>query len=233
MAARPVDDGFQAARSQRFGRDMIRGRTIEDDGGAQARLVGFDHGAHAAQIAFALFADVGNKKNGALRLDASFVDGACERNQSDQPGAVIGNSWGGHAAVFVADLHVGARRKYGVEMRREENNFFIVGPANFSDDVAGLVALNLQADGGKERLDGSRALRFVERRRGNFSEARLLIVDPGEVSRKPIQCRADLRIVGQLCARIRRPGVGRDGRANRHDEKDNPKKDRFHRLGFE
>ena len=117
VAAGTGDDDFEAARSQRFGGDVVDAGAVENDDGFQAVTIGIDERAHAAEIAFAFFADVGDKQNGALRLDARFVNGARDGHQRRQAGTVVGNSRRAHAIAFAMNFDVGAGGKNGIEMR--------------------------------------------------------------------------------------------------------------------
>src|ERR1700682_2990560 len=56
MAARAGNDNFHAARSQRFGGNVISTRTIEDNHGFESGAVCIYECAHATQVAFAFFA---------------------------------------------------------------------------------------------------------------------------------------------------------------------------------
>src|SRR5580765_1916011 len=76
VPAGAVDNDFEAARGERDGRDVIGTGAVQNDHSLQAVMVGIDEGAHAAEVAFAFFPDVRNKKNGALRFDLRIVNGS-------------------------------------------------------------------------------------------------------------------------------------------------------------
>ena len=61
MAAGAGDDGFDAAGGEGFGGDVIGAGPVEDDDGFEAVAIGVDENAHTAEIAFALFTDVGDE----------------------------------------------------------------------------------------------------------------------------------------------------------------------------
>ena len=61
VAARASDQGFEPARCQRFRGHVIRAGTVKHHHRFQFSAVVIDNRAHAAQIAFALFADVADK----------------------------------------------------------------------------------------------------------------------------------------------------------------------------
>ena len=73
-----------------WGRDLIKSRigAVEHDDGFETIAIGVDERAHAAEIAFALFADVSDEEKGALRLDASFVKRTRQRDEGNEAGAV-------------------------------------------------------------------------------------------------------------------------------------------------
>ena len=68
VAAGAGNERFEPPRSQRFRGDVVRAGTVENHDCLEFGAIGFDQGAHPAEIAFALFAHVGNKKNRALRF---------------------------------------------------------------------------------------------------------------------------------------------------------------------
>jgi hypothetical protein len=164
---------------------VISAGTVEDECRFQARAVGFDQGAHAAEVAFAFFADVGYEEDGAAGPDLGFLDGAGDGDERGEACAVVGDAGCAQAFAFSADLYVGAGGKDGVEMRGEHHDFFVVGAGEFADDVAGLVDLHVESGFGEERSHDAGAGGFLERWRGNFGYADLLIIDPGEILSKP------------------------------------------------
>ena len=98
----------------------------------------------------------------------------------------------------MADFDVRARRKDRVEMRGEHHDFFFVHAAQFADHIADGVDLNVQAGSREKSLKRCRALAFLKRRRGNFGETHLLLIDPIQIGREPSQCRAHLRVFAEL-----------------------------------
>src|SRR5579859_946242 len=110
----------------------------------------------------------------------------------------------------------------------EHDDFFFMQAGQLSDHVAGGIDLNMQTRSGQERFDRCRALAFLKGWRGDFRQARLLVIDPLEIGCEPCQRRADLRVFGKLSCGSGARGVSGEGRANRHSEKDNPNEDAFH-----
>ena len=194
MAARAGDEDFEAARGERFGGDVIGAGAVEDDGGFELCAIRIDERAHAAKIAFAFFADVGDEENRAARLDAGFVNGARDGDEAGEAGAVVGDAGSVEAIAVAADFYFGAGRENGVEMSGEHHDFFVRGAGEFADDVAGFVDRDFEAAIGQEiALTASRARGFLKRRRGNFGDVNLLIVDPAQIARKPIEGARGLR----------------------------------------
>jgi hypothetical protein len=87
----------------------------------------------------------------------------------------------------VANFHLGPGGKDCVKMCADEDDFFFVWAAELGDDIAGFVSLNGQADFCQLILHGGGALGFLKWRSGDFRQARLLGVDPGNVEGKPIE----------------------------------------------
>ncbi len=76
-------------------------------------------------------------------------------------------------------------------MRRDDDDFLFVHTAQFADDVARLVDLHRQSGFGQQIFDGRGALRFLIRRRGDFRDVCLLVVDPENIGSEPIESGAD------------------------------------------
>src|SRR6266481_4821023 len=229
VAAGTGDGGFEAAGGQRFGGYVVGAGAVKDNHGFQLRLVGFDEGAHAAEIAFTFFANVGDEKDGAARLDMGFLASAGYGDERGETRAVIGDSGGEEAITVVADFYFGGGGKDGVEMGGEHDHFFFVCAAQLADHVAGLVDLHFEAGRGEKKLHGGSALRFLKWGRGNFGQARLLLVDPSEIAGKPGQRGAHFGIVSELRARSRTVAMRNTGGPDGHAEEDNPKGSVFHR----
>ncbi len=133
-----------------------------DNYGFQFGLIGFDEGAHAAEIAFAFFADVGDKKDSAARLDVGFVARAGDGDERGEAGAVVRDSGGEEAIALVADFDWGRGGEDGIEVGGKNNDFFFVGATEFADDIASLVDLNFEAGRGEKELHGGGALPFLK-----------------------------------------------------------------------
>src|SRR5579863_10344986 len=94
------------------------------------------------------------------------------------------------------DVSVGG--KNGVQVRGENDQFFVGAAAQEAGDVAGFVGGNFEAHGGEKDFHGGGAFCFLKSRRGKFGEARLLVVNPSTMVGEPCQGGEDLRIRGQL-----------------------------------
>ncbi len=168
VAAGAGDDGLYAARGERFGGDVVGAGAVENDHGFEFGFIGVDQSAHAAEIAFAFFADVGDEENAAARVDLGFLTGARDGDEGGEAGAVVGDAGAEEASAFVANFYVGGRGEDGVEMGGEDDDFFFVGAAEFADYVAGFVDLHFEAGGGEESFYRGGALGFLEWRGGDF-----------------------------------------------------------------
>src|SRR5260370_10958985 len=92
VAAGTVDGGFEAAGGKRFGGYVVGAGAVKDNHGFQLRLVRFDEGANAAEIAFTFFANGGDAKDGAGRLRLGFLGSASDGGARCVARAVVGDS---------------------------------------------------------------------------------------------------------------------------------------------
>ena len=116
------------------------------------------------------------------------------------------------------DLHVGAFRKHGIEMRGEDQ----VGMRGFAgthaDDVAGFVGADVaQAEAFEQPLQFAPAHFFLERRRGDLANLDLLLDDRGLVALDGFEGRADRPLVHQLGRRLREGGYAESCEQHRGD----------------
>ena len=74
-------------------------------------------------------------------------------------------------------LHIRARRKNGVQVRRQYHNLFLAAPPQLPNHVAGLVAVHRQARSRQQRLDRRSSRLFMKRRRGNFRQLGLQLIN--------------------------------------------------------
>src|ERR1700741_3134313 len=109
------------------------------------------------------------------------MDGTRHRQEPSETGSVIGNSRSQQATAFAFYLHVSARRKYGVQMSRQQHGFFILGAAKFADNIAQLVQMDEKSFSRKKCLHFFGALFFLKGGRGDFGEASLLRGNPIEI----------------------------------------------------
>src|SRR5216683_1111394 len=82
-------------------------------------------------------------------------------------------------------------------VRCDDDNLFFIHAAQFADNIAGLVDLDRETGFGQQGFDRGGALRFLKRRRRDFRNARLLVVDPGNIGSEPIESGADSGVVGK------------------------------------
>jgi len=228
VTARASDEDFEAARGQCFSGDVIGTGTVENDGGFEFGAIGVYESAHAAEIAFSFLADVGDEEDGAKRSDFSFVQATGDGDKRGEAGAIVGDAGRTHALRFAANFYVGAGREDGVEVRGEHDDFFFISAWELADYVTGLVNLNGEAGRGEEGFDGGGTLGLLKWRGGNFCQAGLLVVDPGEIARKPGKCCAHVGAVNNGCWRGGPIALRNTQRTHGHGGKDNPKQSMFH-----
>ena len=109
-----------------IGGDVIGSSAIENDHGFEPAVVGIDEGAHAAEIAFAFFANVSHKENRALRFDLRFVKGSSDGRERGEARSIVRDAGREHAAAIAAHFDFRSCRENCVEMRGEHDEFFFV-----------------------------------------------------------------------------------------------------------
>jgi hypothetical protein len=126
---------------------------------------------HAAQIAGPFLAHIGDEQNICPRFDPGRVHRPQPRQQHREAACVIANTWREQFCPFSADLHVCARRKNRVEMRRDTNQRTIADAAANSGDIALGVDLQFaQAVSFRHFEPCLGALGFLKRGRFNFRQ---------------------------------------------------------------
>jgi len=176
-----------------------RARAVEDNHGFQRRLVGFDEGAHAAEIAFTFFANVATKRMVRRGL--------------------IWDSWQARAMAMSAARPVRYRRfgrggdhgRGGLLFRwrgKDGSRWAESTTISFSfvprSSPITLPSCRFALRGGRARRSFTAAPAALLKWGGNFGQARLLLVYPGEIAGKPGQRGAHFGIVSELRARSRR-----------------------------
>src|SRR5208283_1435350 len=101
-------------------------------------------------------------------------------------------------------------------MGGNHDDFFFVCAAELADDIAGFIKLHAETGGGEHGLDGGGAGGLLKRRGGDFREANLFVVDGGEVTSKPFEGYADLRVLGKERSGVLAIQMRRGKRARRH-----------------
>ena len=129
---------------------------------------------HAAQVAEAFFADVGDEGDGARRLDVRLVQRANHGEHDREAAAIVADAGAFHDVAFASDFDVGAFRENRVEVRAEDQVGMRGLAGTDADDVAGLIDANIvQTEFLEEPLEFAAADLLFERRRGNLAEPRL------------------------------------------------------------
>jgi hypothetical protein len=195
VATRTGDCGFQAARSKRFGGDVIGAGAVEHHDSFEPRMISINQGTHAAEIAFAFFAHVTHEKNRALWFEVRELRGTRNRQKSGNSGAIVGNSRRAHAAALAADFHIRFGGKNRVHVRGEDDHILFVRAAQFTNDVPSFIGMDGEARFSEQILHRSGSLTLLKRGRRDFREVDLLVVNPGNVWRKPVERRANPRVV--------------------------------------
>ena len=117
VSARSSNHHFYATGGQSFGRNVVDARSVEHNHSLQSVAVRVNKCAHAAQVSFAFFTNVGNKQNRSLRPDARFVNRPRDSYQRREPGTVIRNSRGRHTIFCAMNLNIRTSGKDGIEVR--------------------------------------------------------------------------------------------------------------------
>jgi len=175
-----LDAQFVAAYEKQTGKQIA---VVQSHGGSSRQSRKVISGEEPADVVtLALFTDVGDEKNCAARLESGFVDGAGDRDEAGEAGAIVGDAGRVEAIAVAADFNFGAGRKNGVEVSGEHYDFFVVGAGEFADHIAGFVDRDFEAAVGEKRFHEFSAGGFLKGRRGNFGDTDLLVIDPAEIA---------------------------------------------------
>src|SRR5580700_9072752 len=98
--------------------------------------VSLDELANSPQIALSLFADVGNKENGAVGLQLGVAHDAGDGRQRREAGPVIGDARRFEPASFAAHSDIRTRRKDGIQVRGDQNEVAFRAAGALTNDVA-------------------------------------------------------------------------------------------------
>ena len=115
------------------------------------------------------------------------MDGAGEADERGEACAVVGDAGRVEAIAVALDFDIGAGGKNGVEMRGEQNDFFVGRSRAFADDVAGFVDAELSGRSLRKFASGIRRGAVPESGRGNFGDVDLLVVDPAALLRNQLR----------------------------------------------
>lgn len=183
VAAGALKGDFVAAAGECFGGDVFGGGAVEDeerpDAGGERR--GGAEVEHAAEVAVAFFADVGDEDGGGGEAaeGGRRFHGADEGEEAGEAGAVVADAGADEGAVgFGADVVGGAGGENGIEVSGDGDVGRRGGGLEEGHDVAGLIDFGVTAElaeGGEHPFG---AALFLEGGRGDAAELEMLFVDP-------------------------------------------------------
>ena len=113
VAARSAHNYLEPAAAQRFGDDGVGTGAIQDQAVSDGILPAWrgKNVPHAAQIAFALFANVANEQKRHLVTHAHRTQQRRDAKQGSDPGSVIGNTGAVQASSLLANVERRSRGK--------------------------------------------------------------------------------------------------------------------------
>ena len=176
---------------------------------------------HAAQIAQALLADIGDEGDGAGGCHAAVIEGADDRQHDRKTAAIVADAGAFQDLALAGDFDVGAFREDGVEVGGE----YQVRPRGLAgpdaDHVAGRVdAYVAQAKFLKQALQFLPANRLLEGRRRNFAEPDLQVDGARLIALRGFHGGAHGGVIAQFGRRLGQANSRRDeqqSRSKRHD----------------
>jgi len=174
MTARRVEGDPIALRTDPAGDDPFHVRTVHGDEGADAILVTatLEQVPHAAQVAGAFLAHIGNEQNIRSGLDPRRVHRALPCQQNREAAGVVANARRKEFVAFSAHFHVRPGGKHRIEMRRDADQRTIAdaaaNPGDISLGVGFQIGQPVRPGHVEPRL---RTHRFAEGRRFDFGQA--------------------------------------------------------------
>src|SRR5580658_7350761 len=143
--------------------------------------------AHAAQVAFALFADIADEDKRKRVTDAHRPQHGGDAEHGGHAGAVVGNSRAVEAASLLADVQRRVRRKNRVDVRAE-GDVAASETGMRTEDVANVVDADIvERNFAKTFGEPLGAGRLAERRRGDAGHLHLPLGQLGLVRAKPVE----------------------------------------------
>ncbi len=158
--------------------------------GDAVRLTGFDgdevvdltlHGYveelfHAAQIAEALLAYVGDEGERPASLELGVLHGANDGEQGGETATIVADARTFEGVADARDVDIGLGGKDGVEVGGDDEVRVRSGARSVAEDIACLVDTDVGQPGGfEEACDLGGTLVFVKGRRGDLTEADLFL----------------------------------------------------------
>ena len=184
MAAGAGDSDLKAAAAEGLRNGGVGASAVENDVGhdAAGKRSLIVEVTHAAQVAFAFFADVGENDKGRSQFNLGLDERGDDGEHAGDAGGVVAGSGGGEAVLPLTRLTTGLRGvsagKDRVEMRRENNDGSAAfgrefGGGEESEDIADGVGLDVgEASFGEAGGNPLGASLFAERRGGNGNQFR-------------------------------------------------------------
>ena len=160
--------------------------------------------AHAAQIAFAFFAHIGDQQQSPPEIVFAagvrrFADSARDGQQRGQTSAIVGDSGALHDALGIhRNIFFNARRQHGIEMRRHGHQQTIGVRVQRNQNIAFAIDAGVPAEGAELGGHPLGARQFVESRRGDATKLQVDIVDPLLILRKVLERFAHAGAVGKI-----------------------------------
>jgi hypothetical protein len=213
MAARTGDDELKTAAAKSLGDDVVRAGTVEgDERGKRGRGDIFGGGrqmpavemAHAAQIAFALFTDIGDKEHGHGGLNADLMEGGSQGPESGKSGAVVTDAGTEKLGVLAANVERRGGGEDGIEMSAESDGRRVgLESGARGEKVANGVSGGGEAAGPEARGEPGGAGLLGKGRRGNGGDGKLEIGDVALVTGKTLEEAVDARVGGETIDLLR------------------------------
>jgi hypothetical protein len=208
VAAGAGESDFKATTAEGVRGDAVERGTVQDeegpDAGKKCRL-----GAevtHPAQIAFTLFADIGDEDEATPAFSGvrQGAEGFREGEESGQSSTVVGNAGAAEVAVAIdPDVVFGARGEDGVEMGGDGDEG--TGGVRFKGgyDVPGAIDGGMPAQGAEGGAEPLGALLFHKSRSGDTAELEMDVVDPVFLAGEPLEGFFDAGAASQIPGRRR------------------------------
>ena len=205
MPARAGDGHFKAAAGQGPAGDVIGVGAVQNQEGFGPGTIRVPaQVAHAAQVALALLAHVGDQqgRQRRVRQGRRCVPGRGQRQQRGQAGAVVGNPGSQEPAVArKLDFVRRAGREHRIQVRRNRHGGAVAAAGQRGDHVARTVQARFPAQALEALRHPLGAFLLQEGRRRNPAQLEVLLVDPGALAAEPVERHAQFRCTGKISDR--------------------------------